>query len=239
MESVRRTLQLANVMKRWRATEAGMGHPGLPPEPTSGDPRDDTERVLRYLAKVTIEPAIVHGLAEVRRVAPAGRLADIVLWKPAWFGVKPELVLKAGMIGLGAARRGQRVGRARRTDPLSARLGRHARGGPAARRHVRRAGSERRAPAPIRQRARASSRSGGRAASRAPICSLNRATAPIEIDPRDGRVTLAGRRSRRRTRLRGAAQPALLPALTQRPGAQAQMSPIVNPSGKGSVGSTT
>ena len=57
--------------------------------------RDDNERVLRYLAKVTIEPAITHGLADHVGSLRPGRLADIVLWKPAWFGVKPELVLKA------------------------------------------------------------------------------------------------------------------------------------------------
>jgi urease subunit alpha len=62
MESVRRTLQLADTMKRWRATDAAAGLPGLPPP--SADPRDDTDRVLRYLAKVTIEPAIVHGVAD-------------------------------------------------------------------------------------------------------------------------------------------------------------------------------
>ena len=59
-------------------------------------PDDDNARVLRYLAKVTIEPAIVHGVAEhVGSLAP-GRLADIVLWKPAYFGAKPELVIKGG-----------------------------------------------------------------------------------------------------------------------------------------------
>ena len=57
---------------------------------------DDNERVLRYLAKVTIESAITHGVADhVGSLAP-GRLADIVLWKPAYFGVKPELVIKGG-----------------------------------------------------------------------------------------------------------------------------------------------
>ena len=49
-------------MKAWRSSPAGSGHPGLPAE--SGDPFDDTDRVLRYLAKVTVEPAIVHGLAD-------------------------------------------------------------------------------------------------------------------------------------------------------------------------------
>ncbi|MFI9553470.1 urease subunit alpha [Nonomuraea endophytica] len=57
---------------------------------------DDNERVLRYLAKLTINPAIAHGLShEVGSIEP-GKLADIVLWKPAWFGAKPQLVLKAG-----------------------------------------------------------------------------------------------------------------------------------------------
>jgi urease subunit alpha len=94
METVRRTIQLAHVMRAWRATAAGTGHPGLPPEPD--DPFDSTDRVLRYLAKVTIEPAITHGLADHVGSLQPGRLADIVLWRPALFGVKPELILKAG-----------------------------------------------------------------------------------------------------------------------------------------------
>ncbi len=94
MESVRRTLQLAHVMKAWRSTPAGTGHPGLPPD--GGDEFDDNDRVLRSLAKVTIEPAIVHGLVDTVGSLRPGRLADIVLWKPGYFGVKPELVLKSG-----------------------------------------------------------------------------------------------------------------------------------------------
>ena len=100
METVRRTVQLAHVMRAWRATEAGRGHPGLPEEPD--DAFDSTDRVLRYLAKVTIEPAITHGIADARRVARSpGRLADIVLWRPAYFGVKPEFVFKAGIAAWG------------------------------------------------------------------------------------------------------------------------------------------
>jgi urease subunit alpha len=57
---------------------------------------DDTERVLRYLAKVTIEPAISHGSPSTSDRCDRAALADIVLWKPAWFGAKPELVLKSG-----------------------------------------------------------------------------------------------------------------------------------------------
>jgi len=60
------------------------------------DERHDNHRVLRYLAKLTINPAIAHGLShEIGSVEP-GKLADLVLWEPAWFGAKPHLVLKAG-----------------------------------------------------------------------------------------------------------------------------------------------
>jgi urease subunit alpha len=97
-ETVRRTFQLAHVMKAWRRSEAAAGIPGLPADPGLLDPddRDDTARVLRYLAKVTIEPAITHGLADHVGSLRPGRLADLVLWKPGFFGVKPEWVFKAG-----------------------------------------------------------------------------------------------------------------------------------------------
>ena len=103
-ETVRRTWQLAHAMKAWRATELGNGWPVPPPLPrphgvTPGGA--DNERVLRYLAKHTAEPAIVHGVAdEVGSLRP-GRLADIVLWEPARFGVQPALVLKAGHFAWG------------------------------------------------------------------------------------------------------------------------------------------
>jgi urease subunit alpha len=80
METVRRTFQLAHVMRTW-----------------PGAAGDDNERVLRYLAKVTIEPAITHGIADHVGSLQVGRLADIVLWDQAFFGVKPALVLKSGM----------------------------------------------------------------------------------------------------------------------------------------------
>jgi urease subunit alpha len=80
-ETVRRTFALAGKMKAERGTEHD---------------RHDNERVLRFLAKLTINPAIAHGLAhEVGSLEP-GKLADIVLWEPAFFGAKPQLVLKAG-----------------------------------------------------------------------------------------------------------------------------------------------
>jgi urease subunit alpha len=112
-ETVRRTWQLAHAMKAWRFTEAGEHWPDSPavrrlaPRPPEsllddGLGADDNERALRYLAKYTIEPALTHGIAsEVGTLAP-GRLADIVLWKPVYFGVRPELILKAGHFTWGA-----------------------------------------------------------------------------------------------------------------------------------------
>jgi len=97
-ETVRRTIQLAHVMKAWRRSEASSGVAGLPDDPGLADPddRDDTARVLRYLAKVTLEPAITHGIADHVGSLRPGRLADIVLWAPGFFGVKPEWVFKGG-----------------------------------------------------------------------------------------------------------------------------------------------
>jgi urease subunit alpha len=85
-EVVTRTWQTAHKMKKQR---------GPLPEDSA---RSDNYRVKRYVAKYTVNPAIVHGMAEeVGSVAP-GKLADLVLWKPAFFGVKPEMVIKGGFI---------------------------------------------------------------------------------------------------------------------------------------------
>ena len=105
-ETIRRTWQLADAMKSWRGSAgADWGVDGTLDTPHLSGP-DDNSRVRKYLAKYTIEPAVVHGIAdEVGSLMP-GRLADIVLWRPAYFGVKPELVLKSGFetwgpLGLG------------------------------------------------------------------------------------------------------------------------------------------
>src|SRR5262249_42889413 len=58
----------------------------------------DNFRVRRYIAKYTINPAIAHGIASTVGSLEVGKLADLVLWKPAFFGVKPELVIKGGFI---------------------------------------------------------------------------------------------------------------------------------------------
>ncbi|MCG6498093.1 urease subunit alpha [Kitasatospora sp. A2-31] len=84
-EVVLRTWQTAHVMKARRGT--------LP-----GDGRADNHRARRYVAKYTINPAVAQGLdGEIGSVEP-GKLADLVLWTPAFFGAKPDLVLKGGQI---------------------------------------------------------------------------------------------------------------------------------------------
>jgi urease subunit alpha len=68
-----------------------------------GDPKThDNARVKRYVAKYTINPAITHGMSHLVGSIEVGKLADLVLWKPAFFGVKPSLILKGGMIAAAA-----------------------------------------------------------------------------------------------------------------------------------------
>jgi len=105
-ETIRRTFQLAHVMKAWRASADGEGWPTPTPSRSRRDGAasddDDNDRVLHYLAKVTNEPALVHGVTDdVGSLAP-GRLADLVLWDAASFGVKPLAVLKSGVVAWGA-----------------------------------------------------------------------------------------------------------------------------------------
>ncbi|POX52387.1 urease subunit alpha [Streptomyces sp. Ru71] len=85
-ETVRRTFAMAGKMK------AELGGP---------DTDHDNERVLRYMAKLTINPAIAHGLAHEVGSLEVGKLADIVLWRPEYFGAKPQLVLKSGFPAYG------------------------------------------------------------------------------------------------------------------------------------------
>jgi urease subunit alpha len=85
-EVICRTWQTADKMKRQR---------GPLPGESAGI---DNLRVRRYIAKYTINPAITHGIAEHVGSVEVGKMADLVLWKPAFFGVKPELVIKGGLI---------------------------------------------------------------------------------------------------------------------------------------------
>jgi urease subunit alpha len=64
--------------------------------------RNDNMRVKRYIAKYTINPAITHGIGHIVGSIEPGKLADLVLWRPAFFGVKPSLILKGGMIAAAA-----------------------------------------------------------------------------------------------------------------------------------------
>ncbi|MFD9596274.1 urease subunit alpha [Kitasatospora sp. NPDC059973] len=94
-ETVRRTFAMAGKMKAELGALDGTGSYG------TAEGGDDNERVLRYIAKLTINPAIAHGLAHEVGSIEVGKLADIVLWRPDHFGAKPQLVLKAGFPAYG------------------------------------------------------------------------------------------------------------------------------------------
>ena len=85
-EVITRTWQTAHKMKVQRGA--------LGPDPS----RHDNFRVRRYVAKYTINPAITHGVADEIGSVEVGKLADLVLWRPAFFGVKPSMIIKGGMI---------------------------------------------------------------------------------------------------------------------------------------------
>ena len=88
-EVIIRTWQTADKMKRQRGA--------LP-----GDGRADNARAKRYIAKYTINPAIAHGVSRHIGSIETGKLADLVLWSPAFFGVKPDLIIKGGAIAAAA-----------------------------------------------------------------------------------------------------------------------------------------
>ena len=85
-EVVLRTWQTAHKMKIQRGTLQ------------EDNSRNDNFRVKRYVAKYTINPAITHGIAHAIGSIEVGKYADLVLWRPAFFGVKPSMILKGGMI---------------------------------------------------------------------------------------------------------------------------------------------
>ena len=110
-EVIIRTWQTAHKMKTQRGWLAPTGpHPrplcrgekGGDGSAVQEKETNDNFRVKRYIAKYTINPAITHGIAHVVGSLEVGKLADLVLWKPAFFGVKPSLIVKGGMIAAAA-----------------------------------------------------------------------------------------------------------------------------------------
>lgn len=90
-EVITRTWQTANKMKVQRGSLPGSGDANAAPD-------SDNLRIRRYIAKYTINPAIVNGFSDFVGSVEVGKLADLVLWKPSFFGAKPELVVKGGAI---------------------------------------------------------------------------------------------------------------------------------------------
>jgi urease subunit alpha len=191
-ETMRRTLQLAHVMKAWRGSEA-QGMPEAPPIRGRSAGGADNDRVLRYLAKVTAEPAITHGISdEVGSLLP-GRLADVVLWRPGSFGVKPALVLKSGHAAWGPLGEGNATVESVepvRYAPHWAALGT----APAtvATTFVSRAALDNGLRERLGSRRRFTAVSGTRDVRRFSLVA-NTAVTPVQIDPGDGTVRLDGR----------------------------------------------
>ena len=112
-EVITRTWQTAHKMKTQRGS--------LPEDNLGGESgRHDNFRAKRYIAKYTINPAITHGISHVLGSLEAGKIADIVLWRPAFFGVKPSMILKGGMIA--AAQMGDPNASIPTPQPVHARL---------------------------------------------------------------------------------------------------------------------
>jgi urease subunit alpha len=109
-EVIIRTWQTAHKMKAQRGWLAPPSALLLPPlgegrdggSPIEHNQRNDNYRVKRYLAKYTINPALTHGMAHEVGSIEVGKWADLVVWKPAFFGIKPALILKGGFIAMAA-----------------------------------------------------------------------------------------------------------------------------------------
>ncbi len=183
-ETVRRTFQLAHAMKAAAAPEEGG---------SGRDGPDDNDRVLRYLAKVTEEPARVHGIAdEVGSLSP-GRLADLVLWEASHFGVKPVMVFKGGVVAwtaIGEGNASVHGSEPTRYGPdwggtglTPARVSTTFVSAAAIEAGIARTLGTRRRLVPVR---------GTRAIRRGDLA-RNRAVPPIEVSAADGTVTLDGR----------------------------------------------
>jgi urease subunit alpha len=87
------------IIRTWQTAHKMKGQRGALPGDTA---RHDNTRVKRYVAKYTINPALANGIAHEVGSVEVGKWADLVLWRPAFFGVKPSLVLKGGFIAQAA-----------------------------------------------------------------------------------------------------------------------------------------
>ncbi|MCY1164647.1 Urease subunit alpha 1 [compost metagenome] len=104
-EVIIRTWQTAHKMKQqrgWLAPSSVSAEPGLRQAQADRDSRNDNFRVKRYISKYTINPAIAHGISHEVGSIEVGKWADLVVWKPAFFGIKPALILKGGFIAMAA-----------------------------------------------------------------------------------------------------------------------------------------
>ncbi|MBU0601995.1 MAG: urease subunit alpha [Gammaproteobacteria bacterium] len=90
------------ILRTWQAAHKMKVQRGTLRDPDARSPAADNFRVRRYIAKYTINPAITHGIGHIVGSVEPGKLADLVLWRPAFFGVKPSLILKGGMIAAAA-----------------------------------------------------------------------------------------------------------------------------------------
>lgn len=91
------------IIRTWQTAHKMASQRGkLPGDPNDARGGHDNFRVKRYIAKYTINPALTHGIAHEVGSVEVGKWADLVLWKPAFFGVKPSLILKGGMIAAAA-----------------------------------------------------------------------------------------------------------------------------------------
>jgi len=200
-ETLRRTIQLAHAMKAWRASEVGDGWDDPPPierlrpsVPAADRLPDDNDRVLRYLAKCTVEPARAHGIAdELGSLAP-GRMADIVLWWPSHFGVKPLMVLKGGVVAWSAIGEGNASvhgAEPTRYGPDWGGSGRAA--ASLSTTFVSRAALEAGIAGTLGTRRRVAAVRGTRGLTRDDLVANTVVPVGMEVSPRDGSVTIGGR----------------------------------------------
>jgi len=97
-EVITRTWQTADKMKRQLGLLEEDAAAAKAASSSGLDGEDDNERILRYIAKYTINPAVAHGMSHLVGSIEPSKLADLVLWKPSMFGAKPEMVIKGGTI---------------------------------------------------------------------------------------------------------------------------------------------